>query len=431
MPTAHRRNRGSSVLCAGVFALLAPAFAAAQPSDPPAAAPVPTAQPPDRPAFFEEPRLLRDAMARVEKFAGDGRDGGKDGFYPELGHMITGAGWISAGPGYRRHLFDGRALMDASAAISWRAYKIAQARFEVPELADERLTVGSQVFWQDFTQVRYFGTGPESDVDLASDFRVKATDVVGYASWALRPQLTLRGTGGWLQSPSILPSAGTFERKEPDTMTLHPDAAGILLEEQPSFLHGDVALVFDSRDHAGYPSSGGLYRASLASYRDRREGLFTFDRVELEAARFIPMAGERSVLAVHWWTVLSHTGDGAEVPFYLLPSLGGHNTLRGYDDYRFHDRHLMVVNVESRWALFPHVDGAVFFDAGNVAPRVGDLDFGRRSVGVGLRLHSSRSTLGRFDVGHSDEGWRVMFKLSDALGFGRLKRRTAAVPFVP
>jgi hypothetical protein len=40
--------------------------------------------------------------------------------------MVTGAGWISAGPGYRRHFFDGHAFVDASTAISWRAYKMAQ-----------------------------------------------------------------------------------------------------------------------------------------------------------------------------------------------------------------------------------------------------------------------------------------------------------------
>jgi len=110
-------------------------------------------------------------------------------------------------------------------------------------------------------------------------------------------------------------------------------------------------------------------------------------------------------------TVLSHTGSDQAVPFYLLPSLGGHNTLRGYAEYRFHDGHLMVVTAESRWAVFPHLDGAIFFDAGSVASRVRDLDFER--------------TVAR------SEGWRFVFKLTDPLRLGRLNRRTAALPFVP
>jgi hypothetical protein len=345
--------------------------------------------------------------------------------------MITGAGWISAGPGYRRHLFRGRALIDGSAGLSWRAYKIAQARLEFPYLASEKLQVGVQGFWHDYTQVRYFGSGRESLETGATDYRVKATDIVGYGRWRLTPQLAVTGEGGWLARPMLLPSAGSFDRDEPDTTRVYAEEAAASLLEQPAFAHVGGAIAYDSRDHASYPTSGGFYRAGAATYRDRSEGAFTFDRVEVEAARFVPLARNRGVLALHWWTVLSHTAADRAVPFYFLPSLGGHNTLRGYADYRFHDRHLMVVNVESRWALFPHIDGAVFFDAGSVAARIRDLDFSRTSPGFGLRVHTSKSTLARFDVGRSEEGWRFMLKLSDPLRFGRVNRRTAPLPFVP
>ena len=162
-----------------------------------------------------------------------------------------------------------------------------------------------------------------------------------------------------------------------------------------------------------------VLRAGVSSYRDRTYAAYSFNRVEFEAAHFIPVVQERGVVALHWWAALSDAGVDQRVPFYLMPSLGGHNTLRGYDDYRFHDRHSMVINAESRWALFPHLDGAVFFDAGNVAARVGDLDFGRTSAGFGFRLHTDRTTLARLDIAHSDEGWRVNVKLTDPLHLGR------------
>ena len=63
----------------------------------------------------------------------------KDGFYAEFGHMITGSGWIAAGPGYRHQLFARRAIADVSGAISWRTYKAVQARLEFPNLANDRL----------------------------------------------------------------------------------------------------------------------------------------------------------------------------------------------------------------------------------------------------------------------------------------------------
>ena len=57
----------------------------------------------------------------------------RDGFYVETGNMITGAGWISAVPGYRQAFMDGRARADISAAVLRNLYKVAQASFELPD----------------------------------------------------------------------------------------------------------------------------------------------------------------------------------------------------------------------------------------------------------------------------------------------------------
>jgi outer membrane protein assembly factor BamA len=254
---------------------------------------------------------------------------------------------------------------------------------------------------------------------------------IAYGSWSPIPKLAITGSGGWLARPTLLTSAGPFDRDEPDTTFIYSSETAASLIEQPTYLHVDGAVAWDSRDHPSYPTVGGFYRAEGGTYRERANDAYTFERFEVEAAQFVPVAKNRGVLALHWWTVLSHTGSDQAVPFYFLPGLGGHNTLRGYADYRFHDRHLMVVNAESRWALFPHVDGAVFFDAGSVAAKVRDLDFARTSAGFGFRVHTSKTTLVRFDVGRSEEGWRFLLKLTDPLRFGRLNRRTVPLPFVP
>jgi hypothetical protein len=414
---------------AAFLALLAGAAPAAAQVPSPSAAQTPSGS--DRPALFSEPRVLTKAISWVENFGRDETGRVRDGFYPELGHMITGAGWVAAGPGYRRHLFGGRALVDASASLSWRAYKIAQASVELPYLHHDRFKVGVHGLWHDYTQVGYFGTGGESLEAGATDYRVKATDIVAYAQWTPASKLSVTGAGGWLARPALLASAGPFDRDRPDTMVVYATDPAASLLEQPTFLHAAGAVAYDSRDHASYPTAGGLYRVGAATYRDREADAFDFGRFEVEAARFVPLVRNRGVLALHWWTVLSHTRTDQAVPFYFLPGLGGHNTLRGYADYRFHDRHMMAVTVESRWVLWPHVDAAVFFDAGNVAAKVRDLDVARTSAGFGLRVHTSTTTLARFDVGRSKEGWRFMLKLSDPLRFARLHRRTAPLPFVP
>ncbi len=381
-------------------------------------------------ALLNEPRLLEKAMSLAEGF-GTNEDGiPDDGFYVELGHMITGSGWISAGPGYRRHLFGRRAVIDMSAAVSWRASKIAQGRLEFSHLAKDRLTLGSKILWQDFTQVRYFGLGPDTLEADVSDYRIQASNVVAYATWRPRPYVSVGATAGWLSRPSVSSSTGAFDRDEPDIATRHAGDPAAALARQPRYAHAELSIAADNRDHPSYPTSGGVVRFAWSTYRDQPTGTLTFDRYEGAAAYFLPLGG-RGVIAGGVAGVFSNTLDGRTVPFYFMPSLGGHNTLRGYADYRFHDRHMIVANIESRWALFDHVDTAVFFDAGNVAARSDDLDLARTSYGVGVRLHTSRTTVARFDVGRSTEGWRFLLKLSDPLRLVRLTKRTAALPFVP
>jgi hypothetical protein len=380
--------------------------------------------------FFGEPGFIRRAINLANRTIGDS-SGTKSGFYPEFSNMPTGAGWISAGPGYRQFFFNDGLVIDSSAAVSWRGYKMAQARFELPKLAQSRISTGSQVIWQDLTQITYFGIGPETADGNRSEYRMKYADLTGYAT--LRPVrwLSIGGRAGWLHRPTLLDPAGSFKRGNPATSAIFGDDLAYRLTEQPSYLHSELSLAADTRDSRSHPSSGGVYRAAFANYADQSAAMFSFRRYEAEAAQFVPLADRRIVLAVHGWMTATDTDPGQTVPFYLMPSLGGGNTLRAYTDFRFHDRNLLVVNAESRVALFSHVDLAAFVDAGNVAARVADLNLDERAYGFGVRLHTGRATLARLDVAHGADGWRVVVRTNDPLHLSRLSRRTAAAPFVP
>lgn len=393
--------------------------------------------PPERPVaeqasepqgFIVEPGLIERAAIFGDRHLANGEL--TSGFYTDFLSMGPGAGWISGGPGYRHWSSQDRVFFDTSAAISWRGYKTAQARFELPRLASSRLILGSQIRWQDYTQVNYFGDGPDALESNVSEYRLKSTNLVGYAT--LRPVqwVAIDGQIGWL-NPSILPRAGAFMRDRPDTHNVFPSDIVFALPDQPTFVHSEAAVTADTRDFPGHPTRGGLVRAAAASYSDRDSGLFSFRRYEAEGAGFIPLADSRVVIALHGWLVTSDTNEGRFVPFYLQPSIGGKNSLRGYADYRFHDRNLMLLNAEARIAVMTHVDAAVFLDAGNVAARFGDLNLAKRSYGAGLRLHSRRQTFALLDVARSDEGWRFIIRFAEPLNLSRIWRRTAAVPFVP
>jgi hypothetical protein len=382
--------------------------------------------------LLEEPSFIARAIKRTDReLTQDGEP--KDGFYPELGNMITGSGWVSAGPGYRHRLFDDHAIVNVSAAVSWNFYKMAQARFELPHLAKDRLTVGSQVIYQDLLQVNYFGLGYDSLKSNRSGYRLDETDVLGYATVRTTPWLSVSGRFGWIHQPELSTMTG-LSVTYPNTLSVFSDASAPGLSQQPAFLHGDVSLAADTRDYPGHPTRGGLYRVTAASFADRTYSKYSFRRYEAEAVQFVPLVEDKWILAFHAWEAFSDTSAGNTVPFYLMPSLGGKNTLRGYYDYRFHDRDMQVFNAESRWGLFTHVDAAVFVDTGKVASVASDLDFRhlRTSYGAGLRVHNRTSTVGRLDIGHSTDGWRVVFKISDPFKRSTLSGgRSEVIPFVP
>ena len=322
--------------------------------------------------LFTEPQVLANVIdSAFDRLGHTGTP--RNGVYVELSNMITGSGWVSVGPGYRRDVLNGKAFVDASAAVSWRAYNMIQARFEVPELFTERFSGGAQVMWQDQMQINYFGIGPNSIEDDQSQYRMQSIDTVGYATYRPAPSLAITGEFGFLRRPDILSPSGLFRPSVPTTTQEFPDDPGVSDPFQPNYAHTELSVTSDTRDHRSYPTSGHVLRGAVTSFVDQSTsvGTFTFDQ------------------------------------------------------------NLLLTNVESRWALWTRLDGALFLDAGNVGARVQDLNLDKLSVGGGVRLHTGKATFARLDVAFGAEGWNAVFRTSDPLRLARLTRRVAAVPFVP
>jgi hypothetical protein len=404
-----------------ILAVAATADAQDQPTEP---------QPSGTPVF-REPAAMATGFKFVEKYFKGDTNERNAGWYPVFKTSVTGDGWISVGSGYRVPVFQRRAWIDGSAAYSWRGYKVADAAFDVPDIGGSRLSLGTLLHWQDLTQVQYYGAGPDSIPLFRSDYGLSTTEVIGFANYRAADWLSFEARVGRVSRPDLSPSSGPFDRGYPDATLIFDNEPGFDQIEQPGFLLTHLSAMSDTRDHVGHPMHGGVYRAVAAVYSDRDDGRFSFRRYELEGAQFIPLSPVRWTLALHGWSVFSDTTGSSEVPSYMLPSLGGSTTLRSFSDYRFHDRHLLLASVESRWALFEHVDAVLFADAGGVASRVRDLGLKETSIGAGVRVHVRSTTIGRLDVAHGREGWRVLMRLNDPFRLNRLTRRNAAIPFVP
>lgn len=394
-----------------------PAFAEQTQTSPPPSGAIP------------EPRVVTQIIDRAGGVLGDGRRP-SDGWYGSLDSVASG-GWLGVRAGRRAHFWKDRARIDASFALSVRGYSDARLLFELPRLAHDRLVAGAVVTRRDLTQVGYWGAGADSLETARADYRVTATEVAAYADYALTRRLSVGGRTGWLVAPDIRSSAGWLDRDLPDIGAMFPNDPAVGMAQQPAFLHAGVAATYDSRDARDHPARGALVRVAATSFHDRDSDRFTFRQYEGELLGAMPIVRDRWTMVAHGWTVASEVPDGHDVPFYLMPSLGGSNTLRSYSSFRFHDRHLLLASLESRFALFTHIEVAAFVDAGNVASRVRDLDMSRHSYGLGLRAHVHSSTLARVDVARGPEGLRVIFSFSDSFGLSRLLRRVGIAPFIP
>ena len=405
-----------SAALAIVVLLAAPLARAQAPNDTPDPAPqtrttVPVQgdTPDQRYGIFNEPSFITKAVNQFDRRANGSRTP-KNGFYIDFGNMITGAG-ISAGPGYRKLLFNENAIASASAAVSWRLYRMAQASIEFPYVAADHITFGAQTLFRDAVQVNYYGQGNDSLLANRSGYRLQTNDISTYAGIGARA-LTLRARAGWLQPVTV----SSMERQTtyPDTVALFSEREAPGLTSQPTFLHGDLTVSVDTRDSVGHATMGGFYQATWSVFADQATGRNTFQRYEADASHYIPLGSDNWILALHGAAALTSTTSGHEVPFYLMPNLGGRND-RGFADYRFTDRNMQTYTVESRWRVFARLDAAVFVDAGSVAPtirglRASDL---KPSYGVGIRLHDYRTTMARIDFGHSVEGWHIYFRLNE------------------
>ena len=427
-PTPFRfRRRSARWVIAVIATLLCVSRSSfAQDLTPAIAPPIVDAEP-EREGLLDEPDAVRRAVVIVDRRYNSNE--ATAGLYTLLFRMIPSSGWLSGGLGYRRWYSHDRAFFDTSGEVSWRAYKRLQGRFELPRFAHGRLRLGTQARWQDYTQIDYFGEGPDSSEADRSEYRLRAKVLGGYAVFRPFRRLDISTQLGWMQ-PQLSQPTGPFERNLPSTQVEFPTDPTFLVAEQPDFLHAELAATFDNRNYPGHPTAGGIYFASIAQFEDQGADLFKFHQYEAEGAQFQSL-GKGVVLALHGWVVGSTPADGQFVPFYLQPSVGGNNTLRAYHDFRFHDYNSLVVNAEVRVPLTTHIDGALFADLGNVAPRFEDLNLDKRNFGVGLRLHTTRTTFGRLDVAHGDEGWAFVIRLGDPLNLVRLTRQTISAPFVP
>ncbi len=275
---------------------------------------------------------------------------------------------------------------------------------------------------------RFFGLGPGTDESDESSYR----DEMGFLEVGVEQSLPEPGSplvvGAGLRGEVHWLGRGYVSGK-PDTKTAFPRLFGAADPSQLGWIQAGVR--WDTRDsqrnpYRGFTVGAGVEAAVLQNRGDvgavwsiGRSRIFPVPPLVHDGGDPDEENPPTDTVALGLGTKLS-TGD---LPFLVLPSLGGADTQRGFIAGRWRDRASWNAAAEYRFWFLPRgfrvpftdfirverVGAALFYELGGVAHD--GLDFfdraPRQSGGVGLRISLERAAPFRVDVGFSEDGVNV------------------------
>jgi hypothetical protein len=320
-----------------------------------------------------------------------------------FGGIKQGSG-PAAGPAVGYTFSDG-SFVQARAEYSVHSYKLLQTRYQSRPLGSVHAIVSSRIRWQDAPSIPLFELGPAAP-ELRALYAERRTEYSGEVM--LRPTAIIRLAGG-LGYERYRVGNGRTDPEEDESLSEVPRVPG--LGVRPLFLRTFAAAGVDTRQFGDMSRRGSRASAAVHHFSDRDEATYSFSQFVLDGEQLFPVAHERGALSIggSLWA-----SNGAVVPFFLMPTLGGGEYLRGYRTYRFRDRDALVLTAELEWRVHEYVDADAFVDVGQVAPQVSSLRLGasQSTQGIGIRVRTPKKTIFRLDVARSVEGFQLVIGFS-------------------
>lgn len=245
---------------------------------------------------------------------------------------------------------------------------------------------------------RFWGIGYDMGRDMSNKSKFDETFVSASVTWLheLTPHLFI-GPG----AAFTYANASDVERRELwNGMPLHSATYAL-----------SAKLQYDSRDNLTGTQSG-----VLASLEQQFSPKFlgnrqAFSSTDLRLCYFRNL-WRGSVLA----TQLHGKYSYGNVPWAVMPSFGGSNSMRGYYDGRFRDKGEMDLTVELRQHIWRRNGIVVWAGVGTVFPKFSDIQFRRLlpNGGIGYRWEFKQRTNVRLDFGIGKGENSFIFSINEA-----------------
>jgi hypothetical protein len=420
----HSEGSGATVTANSDYAAAAGSEAeksdTAAPQQAPAAQGTPqqAAQAPSREAAIEQEQAAKVAVlkpytpAAGERWAQKAQDVLVNGglkWHPFFENAYSGGGF-TLGAGFKQPV-SAFNRVDTRGSWTFLGYKRAEVEFTAPRLFHRRGSLALLGGWREATQVGFYGLGPDTSKDDATNYAFQQPYASGLLEfWPTRRLLMLAGGlefSRWLQRPG--------EGTDPSVETVYTPATLPGLGASATYLHSQGTVGFDWRTSSGYSRRGGYYGITFHDYHDRDDA-FGFQQVDYEAIQHFPILRESWVISLRGRVQTALDKDNQQIPFFMMPSVGGGSNLRGFSSWRFRDLNSLLLQAEWRIMVNRFLDTAVFYDTGKVAASRSDIDFDglRHDIGFGLRFHGLIATPLRVELAKSNEGLHLVFSSSAA-----------------
>ncbi len=246
---------------------------------------------------------------------------------------------------------------------------------------------------------KFYGIGSHTSASQEEEYTLRTL--------TLKPSVLFRIASGFRAGPFL-------DVKVIDVLEIADDgllASGRYQGTEDHVLSGGgLVAEYDTRDNVFYPGKGSFHRFSAGLYRDWMGSDYKYEAYELDLRKYLPVRRDR-ILAFQFQANTVH-GD---VPFEEYATL---QNMRGVESTRYRDLNSFSLQTEYRVPFSGKWTGAVFASAGNVLENGGDLRFSglKPAAGFGARytLNKEEKINFRFDLGFSEDGGKVYFRLLEA-----------------
>lgn len=238
----------------------------------------------------------------------------------------------------------------------------------------------------------FFGIGSDTDLDTKEDYTYTQKGFNGSFLWKISPNVYL--------GPCIVYGRYDIEDQKAGGML---ETGNILGSDGTTVAGGGLQLLLDTRDDEFAPQHGSVLNLQGISFRREWGSEQDFVQYGITYKHFWPVR-ERGTFALMSLLNIS----GGDVPFEMMPSLGGDAVMRGCYSGLYRDNNYVALQGEYRYPIGSRVSGVFFAGLGEVAPEVNQFtaDHIKVAAGFGFRfqLYPKQKLKLRLDQGFSEDG---------------------------